>query len=129
LIQRLDTAIDLRWHDGRRETVPLYEVGKIELSEGRRHAPVRGAVYGAIVGLGVGLIVRSRQYDDYQAGTPINSNVMPESSAAGTALGALVGTLGSERWRTVYSAAPPQRVGLRTVIGPKRFALGVSRAL
>jgi hypothetical protein len=127
LIQRFDNSIDVQWRDGRRETVPLYEVGKIELSEGRRHAPIRGALYGTAVGLGVGLLLRSRQHDDYQPGTPINNNLMPVSTVAGTALGALVGTLGSERWRTIYSSAPAERVGPRAAIGAQRFALGLSR--
>jgi hypothetical protein len=127
LIQRSDNAIDVRWRDGRRETIPLYEVGKIELSEGRRHAPIRGAVYGTAVGLGVGLLLRSRQHDDYGSRTPVNNNLMPVTIGAGTTLGAIVGFFGSEHWRTVYSAAPTQRVGLRTGIAPKRFEIGVGR--
>jgi hypothetical protein len=128
LVQRYDNSIDVQWPDGRRETIPLYEVGKIELSEGRRHAPIRGAVYGSIVGLGVGLLLRSRQRDDYEPGSPVNNNLMPVSIVAGTAVGTLVGTLGSERWRTIYSAAPAEHVGLGTAITPKRFAIAVARS-
>ena len=123
LVARASDSITVQWMNGSREQIPLFEVGAVEVSRGRRHYLIRGAVGGLVVGVGAGLLLKNFReddlgYDAYGSRPRKYANLFPIAVASGTALGALVGTMGSERWLPASVAAAGTRVGI-VMPGPR----------
>jgi hypothetical protein len=133
VVGRLDrTGADSIWlridpPDGPLLTIDRTYIDRLEISGGRKRNPVRGALWGAGVGLGIGLLtaatlddctVRSRHWSfDLCRG---NEDVLIVGDmVAGAAAGALVGLfITSERWLAIPPASlvlavrPDTRLGI-----------------
>ena len=119
LLAQTSDSITVQWMNGSREQIPLFEVGGLEVSRGRRHYLIRGAVGGLVVGAGFGLLLKNIReqelgYEAYGSKPRRRANLFPIAVASGTALGALVGTMGTERWLPASVSASRTRVGIST---------------
>ena len=117
--------------NGHKERIPLFEVGALEVSGGRRRYVIGGTAGGLAVGAGVGLLLKNiRQqdlgYEAYGSRPQKKANLFPISIASGTALGALVGAMGTERWLPGSFSAAETRVGIAMPSGRAGIGLVVS---
>jgi hypothetical protein len=129
LLARTSDSITVQWTNGGRQQIPVFEVGAVEVSRGRRHYLIRGAVGGLVVGAGIGLLLKSYReqdlgYDAYGSKPQRKANLFPIAVASGTALGALVGTMGTERWLPASVGPSAARVGI--VLPSRRAGFGVA---
>src|SRR6476646_9575079 len=54
LISRTDDSLTVEWLSGTRESMPTFEVQRLDVSDGRRRYVKRGMMYGLLMGTGVG---------------------------------------------------------------------------
>jgi hypothetical protein len=114
--------------DGTLVSIERADIHRLEISDGRKRNPGKGALWGAGVGLGLGVLAAAT-LDDCTVGTRWYRFDLCEgqedvfilgSIAAGAAWGAVIGLLiKSERWVTV----PPASLTLGRDAG--RLSLGV----
>ena len=128
LLARTRDSITVQWTNGNREQIPVFEIGGLEVSRGRRHYLIRGAVGGLVVGTGMGLLLKNYReqdlgYDAYGSKPQRKANLFPIAVASGTVLGALVGRMGTERWLPASVGASETRVGI--VMPSRRAGIGL----
>ena len=128
LIARTGDSIVVEFAGRHREEIPVFEVGALEVSGGRRRHLIGGTVGGVVIGAGVGLLLRNiRQqdlgYDAFGSKPRKYANLFPISIAGGTAMGALVGAMGTERWTPASVSASETRVGI--AIPGRRAGIGL----
>ena len=124
LVARTSDSLVVRWMNGSQERVPVFEVGRLEVSRGRRRYLIGGPVGGLAVGAGIGLLLRNVRDHDMGDDRPSNSNIIPVSIASGTVLGTLIGAMGTERWQPAPVSASATRIGL--VMPAQRGGIGVA---
>jgi hypothetical protein len=128
LLARTSDSITVQWMNGSREQIPVFEVGALEVSRGRRRYLLRGAVGGLAVGAGMGLLLKNFReedlgYDAFGSRPRTRANLFPIAVASGTLLGAAVGAMGTERWLPVSVSATGTRVGI--VMPSQRAGIGL----
>jgi hypothetical protein len=123
LVARNSDSIVVKWMNGSQDRIPVFEVGRFEVSRGRRRYLIGGTMGGLAVGAGVGLLLKSYReqdlgYDAYGSEPPTKRNLFPIAVASGTVLGVLIGAMGTERWQPASVSASGTRIGL-VMSGPR----------
>jgi hypothetical protein len=147
-------SVVAEWPSGAAEAIPRSSITKLELSQGRKHFPVRGAAAGVVLGAGMGKLLamsidrgmeeRNRQADAETCGpTPPNGCglssivrgswtnrwMLPLAMVSGAAGGAVLGSVGIERWRALTDGSSTRRVGVILDLSRDVAAIGLWRAL
>jgi len=85
-----------------------------------------GTLVGAGLGAGMGLMMRAWVRHDLVPGAVPSHKIMPVSIGIGTVVGALVGSLGTERWYPVPEHSAASRIGVVSPVGHEGIGVGVA---
>lgn len=118
LISHSDDTLTVEWLSGIRESMPVFAVQQIDVSEGHRHYVKRGMLYGLLMGAGVGVIIKEIAANDSSKwgsrDLRPSGSLIGVAAIGGVAFGAVAGAMGTENWRPI----PVRRSDNRTGVGP-----------
>jgi hypothetical protein len=132
LVARSDDSLTVEWLSGARESMPMFEVERVDVSSGHRHYVMRGAVYGFTIGTALGFAIKKfadhDRPDNPYTGRTNGTNALFVALGGGTVFGALAGALGTEHWQPTSLGGRSGRVGLMLPVSRRNVGVGVSAA-